>query len=69
MELFEAVPLHHPAAGAQLCLWGFISALPHPSAFGVKYLTVRGKRETGISHCVPGSQLQGFVLCLLLMNS
>lgn len=24
--LYEAVPLHHPAAGDQLCLWGSISA-------------------------------------------
>lgn len=36
--LYEAVPLHHPAAGDQLCLWGSISALLHPSAFGVKYV-------------------------------
>lgn len=63
--LYEAVPFHHPAAGDQLCLWGSISALSHPSAFGVKCLTVHGKGEAGISHCVPGSQLQGSVLCCL----
>lgn len=70
--LNEAVPLHHLAAGDQLCLWGSISAVPHPSAFGVKCLKVKEFTEKGKQEFLIvslGSRSQGSLLHLLLINS